>query len=401
MELKRSYDVAPRREPVSIICVFNDPEVRRRCLDRSIEHDRDGSAVEYIPIDNVDGSFETAGAALNRGAALANHNTLVFVHQDVYLHSLRALEEAAGMLADDQSIGLLGAVGVDAAGKVVGRIRDRVVLVGEAPRQPTDVASLDEVLFMIPRRLFERESLSEISELGWHAYAVEYGLRARSLGLRICAVNIPLTHNSLTLNVERLNVAYDAVAARYPAALPLPTTCGVVTAHPRSRARILASHGWRYRWLRESVAAHAARRVIGRTPCVLSDIRFDIDDVIAGKTDPPLLVVSLDHRGDFTKGPPDRLELMRLGQPIVLTSGRMSDVVETVEEASPSTSILLTNLRPADLRSLARLLPSGPRVLGFRREVGYWMLLGPAVTSAPQRWRLPRSTPWAMPALAQ
>lgn len=148
---------ASRREPVSIICVFNDPEVRQRCLDRSIEEHRDEASLEYLPIDNVDGSFATAGAALNHGASLARHEHLAFVHQDVYLHSLAALGAAAGAFADDPGIGLLGAVGVDASGGLVGRIRDRVTLLGEHVDRPTEVASLDEVLFMAPRALVLRE----------------------------------------------------------------------------------------------------------------------------------------------------------------------------------------------------------------------------------------------------
>ena len=58
---------------VSIVCVFNDPEVRRACLDRSLEAHPHEAEVEYLPIDNVDGSFATAGAALNIGASLARH----------------------------------------------------------------------------------------------------------------------------------------------------------------------------------------------------------------------------------------------------------------------------------------------------------------------------------------
>jgi hypothetical protein len=79
----------------------------------------------------------------------------------------------------------------------------------------------------------------------------------------------------------------------------------------------------------------------------------------------------------------------------------MPEVVEAIAEFSPGTSILIANLRSADLRSLARQIPPGPRLLGFRSEVGYWMLVGPAVATPPQRWRLPRSTPLAMPALAR
>ena len=394
--------MAFRRAPVSIICVFNDPEVRRRCLDRSIEKHRGEATVEYLPIDNVGGSFATAGAALNHGASLARHDYLVFVHQDVYLHSLRALEEAAGVLADDEGIGLLGAIGVASTGELVGRIRDRVILLGEPAREPTDVDSLDELLFIVPRRLFQRERLSEVSDLAWHAYAVEYGLRVRSLGLRVCAVDIPLTHNSLTVNLDRLDVAYRAVAASYPDLLPLRTPGGTIGPRPRKRpgTGILGSHRWRYRWLRESVAAHVARRVAGGGPCVLGDIRLDVDEVMASQPNSPLLVVNLSRDPAFADEIPAPLELLRGGQPVRLTSRRMPDLADAVVAASPSTSILLTNLGIADLRALAPRLPRQARLLGFRREVGFWMLLGAAAAAVPEQWRSAKSIPWGMPAPA-
>ena len=120
-----------------------------------------------------------------------------------------------------------------------------------------DVDSLDELLFVIPRELVLREPLAEAAELAWHAYAVEYGLRVRSLGLRVCAVDIPLTHNSLTTNLARLDEAYEAVASRYPEAMPVQAPCGVVGRRARRRAGILDAHRWRYRWLRESLKVHS------------------------------------------------------------------------------------------------------------------------------------------------
>ncbi len=72
--------------PVSIVCVFNDEQVRRHCLDRSIE---DGRALapqtEYIPMDNTAGAYATAGAALNAGAAVARHDVVAFAlsHDDL------------------------------------------------------------------------------------------------------------------------------------------------------------------------------------------------------------------------------------------------------------------------------------------------------------------------------
>ena len=390
-----------RRLPVSIICVFNDPDVRRSCLDRSIAEHRDEAEVEYLPIDNVDGSFATAGAALNYGASLARHEHLAFVHQDVYLHSLAALGAAAGALADDPGIGLLGAVGVDASGGLVGRIRDRVTLLGEPPELPTEVASLDEVLFMAPRAVVLREPLSEAPELAWHAYAIEYGLRVRRLGRRVCATDIPLTHNSATLNLDRLDIAYKAVAATYPEAVPLTATCGTIGARSRLRrsAGILRPHRWRYRWLRESAVVHAARRIAGGGRCVLGDIRLDIDEVLASNRSAPLRVLNLERGARFAGG--DRpLDLVRDGGPISFASHPMSELIEVVSSRSPGTSMLVTDLRIADLRTLAPNLPPGPRVLGFRREIGLWILLGAAAGARPREWRSPTARPLGMPAPA-
>ncbi len=388
---------------VSIVCVFNDPEVRRACLDRSLEAHRHEADVEYLPIDNVDGSFATAGAALNHGASRASHDYVAFVHQDVYLHSLSALQLAADELGRDDRIGVLGALGVREDGRLAGRIRDRVILLGEPAKRPTAVDSLDELLFMVPRRLLELEPLSEAPELAWHAYAVDYGLRVRSRGLRVCALDIPLTHNSITVNLERLDEAYAAIAATHPGQLPVQTPGGVLTPSGRARAAggFLPSHRWRYRWARESAAVLWERRAAGGGACVLGDIRRDIDDVLAGSPDSPLLVVNLEHGEPFADERPGPLELPRRGRSIVLTSSSHSAAIDKVVGRPAGASLLLTNLRRADLRALGPRLGTEPRLLGFRREIGFWMLLGAAATAVPPQWRSPKARPTGMRKFAE
>jgi len=389
-----------RRLPVSIICVFNNPDVRRNCLDRSILDHSDEAEVEYLPVDNVSGAFATAGAALNHGASMASNEHLVFVHQDVYLHSLAALAAAAGALADDPRIGLLGAVGVDPSGGLVGRIRDRVNLQGPVLERPSEVTCLDEVLFMARRELVLREPLSEAAELAWHAYAIEYGLRVRSLGLRVCATDIPLTHNSATTNLDGLEVAYGAVAARYPEEVPLRANCGTIGGRSRGgrAARMLKPHRWRYRWLRESAVAHTARRIAGGGRCVLGDIRLDIDEVLASDHGAPLQVVNLERETGFAGGHP--LDLVRNGGTISVAAYPLAELIDVVSALAPGGSMLITDLRIEDLRALAPHLPDGPRVLGFRREIGLWVLLGKAAVARPREWRSRKARPLGMPAPA-
>jgi hypothetical protein len=390
--------MAIRREPVSIVTVFNDPEVRRDCLDRSLEaHREDAPCTEYLPVDNAAGAFASAGAALNHGAAQASHDYVAFVHQDVYLHSLVALEEAAGRLADDDGIGLLGAVGVTSEGRFVGRVRDRIYLLGASAREPTIVDTVDELLFIIPRHLLESEPLTEDPELAWHAYAVEYGLRVQAQGKRVCVVDIPVTHNSLTVNVDRLELAYAAVPAKYPAGMPIFTPQGKVP-RVRERSGALSAHRWRYRWLLESVGAHRARRALGGGRWVLADIRLDVDDLLAAVSGgTPLLVISVDEHGGFVDERPGPLALTRAGRPMQLTSRPRAELAAAVE-AAVDRPVLVTNLTLEDLRGLAGQLAGRQPVMGLWSSLGYWALLGVPRSAVPASWQQRRATPLGMSA---
>jgi hypothetical protein len=352
--------------------------------------------VDYVPVDNVDGQFSSAGAALNHGASLARHGYLVFVHQDVYLHSLRALEKAAGILADNDEFGLLGAIGIRPNAELFGRVRDRVVLLGTSAPNPVDVDSVDEVLFMLSRAQLDQEPLSEASELSWHAYAVEYGLRVRSVGKRVGAVDIPLTHNSLTINLAHLDVAHRAVASRYPKALPTRTTCGQITAQLRHRSgnRLLQRHRWRYGWLKESLEAHVAQRAVGRAPFVLSDVRRDIDDILAAIPGPPLQITNC--VGGLPFADDGRLELTRRGHTVLLSSVSSEELVDAVCMRRPDTSMLLTNLGSPELRALSRYLPEHELVIGLHDGIGFWILLGPVARVRLPSWRSRRAIPFRM-----
>jgi Glycosyltransferase like family len=385
---------------VSVVCVYNDVAVRQRCLDRSIQELRaEAHDVEYLPIDNVNATHRTAGAALNHGVSLAKNDVVVFVHQDVYLHSLVALKEAAGQMSDGR-FGILGAVGVRSDGRMTGCIRDRVVLVGDAVTHPTDVDSVDEVLFMVPRSQVLSEPLAESRDMAWHAYAVEYGLRVRRQGLRTGVADVPLTHNSLTINLDRLDVAHQAIAARYGDFLPLRTTCGVITGRTGAAGGgWFAPHRWRYRWLRESMALRGGRRAAGRTAGVLADIRRDVDGVIGQAPGQQLHVVNLSPDRRFMPSGPNPLELRRRDGTVVFTACTMSDVPAVLASRQPGSWSLLTNLSRADLGKLRAQLSPTPRLLGFHAGIGFWLLLGAPLADLPEQWCSKSATPLGMRAL--
>lgn len=371
-----------RQAGITVVCVFNDAAVRQQCLDASLSA-ADMSEVQYITIDNTTGTFPTAGAALNHGAKLAHHAVIAFVHQDVYFHSLEALLDAAELLVSDPTIGVVGAVGIDRRGEVAGRIRDRVDMSGPRVCIATPVDSVDEVAFLVERDRLLGEELSEDADLGWHAYAVEYGARMRRAGLQVVVTDIPLTHNSLTINLARLNVAHAAVARKYPELLPINTTCGAIRSTPtRPRA------AWSRRLRRESRFVRDllyARRAVGWGPelCV-SNIRFDIDHLIAGSAD-VLVVVNIVEDNDFPQDV-DPLRLSRRGRLLELSSGDIGKAVERLSAADPQVSCLVTDVPATDVAML--LAAREDAVVGFDRSTGFWVAVGPlaAMANTPKEW---------------
>ena len=397
-----------RRTPVSIVCVFNDTDVRIGCLDRSIQALlATAPETEYLPVDNTTGRFPSAGAALNDGARRARHAVVVLVHQDVYLHSLVALEEAAAALQDDPSLGLLGAVGVTANGSVSGVVRDRVVLIGRPSDPTTPVDSLDEVLFLVERDRMLADPISEHPDLAWHAYAVEYGARVRSQGLRVATDHLPLTHNSMTTNLHRLAEAHHTVADLYPGLLPLHTTCGVVRA---SQARSRWRQAWRRRhgvatWWRESLAALEHARSSGGSvrDVVLGDIRLTVDDVLDDAGASALDVVNL------VAAAPEPWQvsgLSRRGREVSATTASAADLdslTTSLGRAEQGRALLVTGVDNASLVRLAPALRTVPHLVGLAEDTGAWVLCCPGAPDLRSAWPARRNAAfgWRRPASAR
>ena len=389
------------RVPVSVVCVFNNPAVLQECLTASVEAGLPCAVdLEYLPIDNTARQFSSAGAALNHGAASARNDVVVFVHQDGFLHSIPALEKIAAALMADLSLGMVGATGMTGEGRLVGRIRDRIVLSGHQESGLADVDSLDEVLFMVRRDHILRQPLSEEPDLSWHAYAVEYGARLRSTGHRVAVANIPLTHNSLTINLDRLAEAHQWIAGAYPNQLPIVTTCGTVQQRrhvPSLLSGLVDSQKWRYRWLRESVSAHKLRNKAPLRPVtVLGDLRRDIDDICAAAGAGAATVINVLPGGPGGHELGEPLELGRRGVRFRFLAADERAVAALVRAQGPDVTVAVTNISFDTAGEVVGALSGRKVILGFHENTGPWLLTGPAVDAAGEHYRTPRSTPLAM-----
>lgn len=381
------------REAVSIVCVFNEPDVLDSTLRRSIDAGLgDAPRTEFIPVDNRGGEFATAGAALNHGARQAVNPVIVFVHQDVFLHSLVELERAARDLLADPAIGVMGAAGVDARRHAQGRIRDRIVGLGVPAPRPRDVESMDEVLFMLPRAQWLQEPLADEAGLGWHAYAVEYSARMRSRGRRAVVRDIPLTHNSLSTNLRHLDVARRWVADAYPELLPLQTTCGAIERVDSSRG--FAGLGRRVRslarWERESRVATTVRDTVRTGDVILADIRFSIDELATAVDALEICAADLaDSTGEATavEG------LSRWGRRFSAATLDVAGMNDLLRGSSIGQLVVLTNLTPAALAELS--LADADHIVGYSQEAGIWVAVGAGRTAAEVVWPSRRSKPYA------
>lgn len=383
-----------RPQRISIVCVYNDPEVRSECLDRSIEAYRGGAEVDYVPVDNTRHNFASAGAALNFGARLARSDVVAFAHQDVYVHSIDRLVAVAGALFDD-GWALLGANGVAHDGENIGRIRDRVQLLGRPAPTPVDVDSVDEVLFMARRDVLLRHPLSEDSDLAWHAYAVEYSSRLRILGQRVGAIDMAVTHNSLTVNLAKLSEAHEAVGRAYPQLQPIYTTCGIIgMTQPRWRSlRVVRKHAWRLRWLRHSLLAAKIRQRVEST-VVLSDIRHEID-LVPFSDDFPLCLFNVDRASDFPRFAREQLLLSRSGRPVLMNAvSTTADLLRRLEDVPARARILIMGVDLDDLHKIAGIAMRGDWVVGIHPDT-VWMLAGVPSAELPAEWSRPQAVPFA------
>jgi len=375
---------------ISIVCVYNNLAIRQECLDRTVRKYIDsgnfGALVEYIPVDNIHATYPSAGSALNYGASIAKNDIIVFVHQDVLLHSVEAVIEAASCM-DQEHFGVLGAIGVQSSGRIVGSIRDRTVLLGDPVTQPTDVDSVDELLFMVPRSLIISEPLAESPDLAWHAYAVEYGLRVRRRGLRVGVAHIPVTHNSLTSNLARLDAAHATVAAQYREMLPVHTTCGILakrTINGPRRVR-LASQRSGYRWLSNSLRVREVYRHTA-TPVIFSDVRFTIDEIAGRSPGRELYILNHARGGRFADDDGEFIELKRRGNVIAATAKEISELSEVLDRRPKDSWLLITNMTSRDVRAVDSDFVLENRVIGYDPSIEYWMILGAELSDLPTGW---------------
>jgi hypothetical protein len=213
-----------------------------------------GSPHEVILVKNC----PSAAAGLNVGLQRANYEWVALAHQDVYLPRgwdrtlARQLHEAERRFGP---IGVAGVYGVGAAkggeapdsttqggqaprfatepvplcsplaAQRVGSVVDRGRLLRDGPELPERVATLDELLLIVPRDT----PLRFDPALGFHLYGADICLQAAERGLVVVVLGTLCHHNSRSIGLPRAFFASAQVFARkWAHRLPVATPCVII-----------------------------------------------------------------------------------------------------------------------------------------------------------------------------
>ncbi|MFX1392111.1 MAG: glycosyltransferase family 2 protein [Promethearchaeota archaeon] len=182
---------------ISVICVYNNDILLEINLLNSLK--RQDVNYQLILVDNRRNKFKTLTQALNYGGKQANGDYLLFIHQDVKLHGKSWLRKAENILKSLKNIGIAGVAGIDKDNNPVGFIIDRGRYWGSKIKKSIPIFVLDEVLFIIPKKIFELFNFDE--DLKWHSYSAEYCLRVQSNNLKAYVIPLSISHNSITLPI--------------------------------------------------------------------------------------------------------------------------------------------------------------------------------------------------------
>ncbi len=210
----------------SLVVAVNNEEVLRETLLKSPVID---AKCQVITKKNC----ASAGKAYNSALAAAQHEIIVFAHQDVYLPApwIEDLKKSLRQLAArDPNWGVLGVVGVSRHKQIAGYCYSTGLgsVVGQPLAGPVEAESLDELLLVSRRssRLRFDEQLP-----GFHFYGADICLESQKRGMKNYIVPAFCIHNSNGVRYFPFAFwrAYLYMRCKWRKQLPLMTSCTAIT----------------------------------------------------------------------------------------------------------------------------------------------------------------------------
>jgi len=208
---------------ISVISIINDERKARQFLRRGLS--LQNTKLELFLVDNRASIYRSASQAYNQTGVKASGDYLMFIHQDVFLRSRNWLKEAEDWLSTLSDVGLAGVVGMRkprfinqlevsmryfllrklgklylwfrhyGRGNVV-HGHEKAPWEGSFVSDVVPVQTLDELLLIVPSKIFEHTKFDETVCNSWHLYGVEFSLRVSQRGHGVYVLPCSVFHDS-------------------------------------------------------------------------------------------------------------------------------------------------------------------------------------------------------------
>jgi hypothetical protein len=216
---------------ISIISIINNNSIAKEFLLRGLSIQN--AKYDLILIDNRSSSYKSAAQAYNEGSAKAKGDYLMFIHQDVLLPNCNWLKDTEESLSSLSDLGIAGVAGMIqptflndfelwtryrllkkldllkvwyyryARGNVF-HGREKKPWIGKFTSEVISTRTLDELLLIVPAKLFQDLKFDESVCDNWHLYGVDYSLSVSQKCRNVCVLPYPVVH----LSIGHLNEAY-------------------------------------------------------------------------------------------------------------------------------------------------------------------------------------------------
>ncbi|MHC4183287.1 MAG: glycosyltransferase [Planctomycetota bacterium] len=186
---------------ISIVCAYNNATLLNDYLLMSLSKQTVNH--ELITVNTFQHGFQSAAEALNFGGNQATGEYIIFVHQDVKIVSATWLEDAENILNKIPNLGVAGVVGCTEKGSSIHERTRNIILhgddmekIGSPIKSPEKVQTLDELLLIVPKKIFEKHQFDEKTCNNWHLYGTDYCLVMATIGKEICVIPLFVVHKS-------------------------------------------------------------------------------------------------------------------------------------------------------------------------------------------------------------
>ncbi len=206
---------------ISIISIINNDVIAKEFLLSGLS--RQNTRYDLVLIDNKDSYYRSAAQAYNEGSAKAKGDYLMFIHQDVLLPCHNWLKEVEDSLSTVSNLGIAGVAGMFqptfindfevlarfylleklnlikvwynryARGNVF-QGREKKPWLDKCTSEVISTRTLDELLLIIPSRVFANSKFDETTCDNWHLYGVDYSLSKSQKGRNVCVLPHSVIH---------------------------------------------------------------------------------------------------------------------------------------------------------------------------------------------------------------